>query len=119
MSAGKTASWVGIINRSIFLIIILMLFFGGLESILGLAGIRPLATAEDPLVCFAGGSPLFVKKAAPSSETIMKTANNKLKFFNDQEFPFKSKPAPIASSAWAAQPRSAGLTATVPLFAVG
>jgi tetratricopeptide (TPR) repeat protein len=87
MSAGKTGRWARIFKQSLFLLITLTLFFGGLELILGLAGVHPLVSTEDPLVGFAGNSPLFVEEAVPGSQPVMKTAKNKLKLFNEQEFP--------------------------------
>ena len=70
-----------------FTLIIFITFFGGLELILALFGVRPLLSDEDPLVGFAGNVPLFVESRQADGGVMLKTAKNKLSLFNDQEFP--------------------------------
>ena len=71
----------------LFTLIVVSVFFGGLELILALFGVRPLLSNEDPLVGFAGNVPLFVESQQADGGVMMKTAQNKLKLFNEQEFP--------------------------------
>jgi tetratricopeptide (TPR) repeat protein len=59
-----------------------------LEALLALAGVRPLALTEDPLVGFTGLQPLFVE-AAPDSGDWLRTNPAKLGHFNPQSFPRK------------------------------
>jgi len=75
------------IKHLLFTLIIFALFFGGIELILALSGVKPLLLTEDPLVGFAGNVPLFVEQRQEDGTIIYKTANNKLTYFNDQEFP--------------------------------
>ncbi|MBF0280195.1 MAG: tetratricopeptide repeat protein, partial [SAR324 cluster bacterium] len=66
---------------------IFVLFFVGIELLLALLGIKPILLTDDPLVGFAGNVPLFVEQQRNDGKTILKTAKNKLTYFNDQEFP--------------------------------
>ena len=58
--------------------------FGLLELVLALAGIRPGIVEEDPYVGFASQIQLYQPTASGSQ---LRTARNKLGFFNDQTFP--------------------------------
>ena len=77
----------GVFRQALYLLTILILFFAALELVLGLVGVRPQASHEDPLVGFAGNAPLFVARPAPTGTTLMTTAKNKIEFFNEQQFP--------------------------------
>jgi tetratricopeptide (TPR) repeat protein len=60
------------------------------EAALLIAGVKPLALTEDPLVGYASLQPLFVEKEGPSGAS-MTTNPVKLRHFNAQSFP-KKKP---------------------------
>lgn len=59
-----------------------LLFFGLLEGGLMLMGVRPLLYSEDPHVGFSSHVPLFVEGSANNRVT----AQNKIRWFNDQRF---------------------------------
>jgi tetratricopeptide (TPR) repeat protein len=71
----------------LYAIIIVTVFFGGVELVLALFGVRPVLLSEDPLVGFAGNIPLFVETTRPDGSVTLKTAPNQLRLFNYQEFP--------------------------------
>jgi tetratricopeptide (TPR) repeat protein len=71
---------------------VVVVLFGGLEGILALAGMKTVRSTEDPFVGFASSIPLYVEKPGTGGPAMMVTAQNKLAYFNPQEFP-KSKPA--------------------------
>lgn len=71
----------------LFIVIIVGLFFGGIELLLGLLGVRPLFYTQDPFVGFAGNAPLFVPAGQSDDGVILKTAPNRLNLFNEQRFP--------------------------------
>ena len=62
----------------------LVLFFGGIEVLLALLGVRPMVVDEDPYVGFQSSLRLF---EVSESGQEMRTASNKLKLFNRQAFP--------------------------------
>lgn len=62
----------------------LVLFFGGVELVLALFGVRPIVIDEDPYVGFQGSLRLF---GVSESGHELRTASNKLKLFNRQVFP--------------------------------
>lgn len=70
----------------LLLLIVPGLFFGGLELILAIAGIRPYLATEDPLLGFSRHIPLFVEDRLADGSVILKTADNKLSLFNYQQF---------------------------------
>jgi tetratricopeptide (TPR) repeat protein len=76
-----------VIKHSIFSLLIVTAFFGGLEVVLAMAGVRPLILTEDPFVGFAENVPQFVTDTRPDGTPILKTARNKRNLFNYQEFP--------------------------------
>jgi len=65
----------------------LLSFYGGIELILALSGVKPILLTEDPLVGFSSNVPLFVEQRQTDGTVILKTAKNKLDHFNDQAFP--------------------------------
>ena len=64
------------------------LFLLLLETLLAVAGVRPLALTEDPLVGFSSQQPLFVEDPVAAGAA-MKTNPAKLSHFNPQGFPRK------------------------------
>jgi tetratricopeptide (TPR) repeat protein len=64
-----------------------LLFFGLIEAALTLCGIQPAAPARDPFVGFDGYLPLFVETPASDGRSRLTTAENKLPWFNRQQFP--------------------------------
>src|SRR5581483_6845391 len=72
----------------LFTTLLVTLFFGALELVLALAGVRPVLVPEDPFVGFAGNSPLFVEERRPDGSVLLKISQNKWRWFNrDQAFP--------------------------------
>lgn len=71
----------------LFAALIVVGFFGGLELLLALAGVRPLLISEDPLVGFAGNIPLFTEVRQADGGVLLRTAQNKRPLFNEQSFP--------------------------------
>jgi tetratricopeptide (TPR) repeat protein len=61
------------------------LFFGLLEAILAIAGVKPALQEVDPFVGFASNIPLFEAKTDSEGRQMMVTADNK-PLFNRQEF---------------------------------
>ncbi len=70
-----------------FTLIIVFVFFAGLEFLLALFGVRPIVSTKDPLVGFSGNIPLYVETTQADGAIMMQTAENKLDLFNDQIFP--------------------------------
>ena len=62
------------------------------ELVLALVGIRPAPFDEDPYVGFSSQAPLFVEHPRADGTQVIVTAQNKLRFFNPQEFPRKKAP---------------------------
>ena len=81
---------IGWCKSVLFSSIVCGLFFLALELILAACGIAPAVRKEDPYVGFSSYIPLFVEGEG-GGRTVLKTASNKLGFFNPQQFP-KSKP---------------------------
>ncbi len=79
-------------KKTLFSLVVLVLFFVALEGILALVGVRPVTLEEDPFVGFSTRIPLFVDTTDDSGNVHMMTAQNKLSFFNEQSFA-KSKGA--------------------------
>lgn len=83
----KAGTVRAIVKQLLCSLIVLILFFGCVELILDLSGVKPIILTEDPLVGFASNVPLFVEQQNNAGTTILRTAENKLGFFNYQEFP--------------------------------
>ncbi len=75
------------LKHSLFTVIIVAAFFGAMEVVLAVAGVRPLLLTEDPFVGFADNVPQFVPDTRPDGTAILRTARNKRGLFNYQEFP--------------------------------
>jgi len=73
-------------KQFLYSLIIFVLFFGGVELMLALIGVKPILLTEDPLVGFAENIPLFVEGHRRDGTSVLKTAKNKLSLFNYQEF---------------------------------
>jgi tetratricopeptide (TPR) repeat protein len=86
ISEKKAGRLLVISKHLLYPLIIFILFFGGLELILALSGVKPILLTEDPLVGFASNSPLFVEGRRDDGTPVMRTAKNRLSFFNYQEF---------------------------------
>jgi tetratricopeptide (TPR) repeat protein len=61
-------------------------FFLLLELSFALVGVTPILYEEDPYVGFSSYIPLFVEETTPNGKTQLKTAANKLDWFNPQRF---------------------------------
>ncbi|MFC1523367.1 tetratricopeptide repeat protein [Thermodesulfobacteriota bacterium] len=72
--------------------LIFCLFFGSIELLLFLSGFSPALSDRDPYVGFAENIPLFIEETRDDGTRVMKTAPNKLSFFNYQEFPREKGP---------------------------
>jgi len=68
------------------------LFFGLLEGVLTLAGVRPGVESQDPFVGFVSQLPTFVEEPGPTGESEMVTAVNKSTIFNHQSFSREKQP---------------------------
>jgi len=75
------------VKNIVFGLSVTLVFFLILEGILWISGVEPLYKQTDPYVGFAGYSPLFVQKSMPDGEQVFATANNKISWFNNQQFP--------------------------------
>jgi tetratricopeptide (TPR) repeat protein len=83
----KGGQLIAVGKQLLFSLIIFVVFFGGIELILALSGVKPILLTEDPLVGFSSNVPLFVEQRQTDGTVILKTAKNKLDHFNDQAFP--------------------------------
>ncbi len=77
-------------KKSLYSLIVCVLFFVALELVLAACGVTPVVRDEDPYVGFSSYVPLFVEEEV-DGRAVLKTAPNKLSVFNPQQFP-KSKP---------------------------
>ena len=78
-------------KRLVFAAVALCLLMLVSEGVLALFGVRPRTVTEDPFVGFASYVPLFVEQAGAGGEARMGTAENKLDYFNHQEFTKEKK----------------------------
>jgi tetratricopeptide (TPR) repeat protein len=92
MSGMKTRSvpkTIPTARKVVFAVLTVVIFFGLVELVLALAGVRPVLVEEDPYVGFSSSIDLFRSTADGAR---LETATNKLAWFNHQVFP-ASKPA--------------------------
>ena len=75
------------VKNVLFTLVVLVVFFGGLELVLTWSGVRPVILEEDPMVGFAGNIPLFVEATRPDGKVMLHTASRHVRLFNYQEFP--------------------------------
>ncbi len=64
-------------------------FFILIELILLAVGVVPLYQRTDPYIGFSGYAPLFLKHTPSNGEPIFETAQNKIRWFNQQSFPVR------------------------------
>jgi tetratricopeptide (TPR) repeat protein len=76
---------------AILSLVAIILFFGFLEGVLALVGVRPTLLQEDPFVGFVSNVPLFVPEMNSEGRQILTTAANKQRYFNRQQF-YQKKP---------------------------
>jgi tetratricopeptide (TPR) repeat protein len=69
-----------------------VVFLTLLELLLATVGVAPGLEREDPLVGFAGNSPLFVPERSADGQDWLVTADAKLELFNYQRFPRRKAP---------------------------
>ena len=72
-------------KKLIFAIATTSLVFFALECLLALFGVQPTLVDRDPFVGFESSIPLFVEHRH-GDEVVLRTAANKLSFFNAQSF---------------------------------
>jgi len=73
-------------KKTLFSAITFVVFFGVVELVLYVAGVKPILHEEDPYVGFTSQIPLFVEQGDGDRGQRMVTARNKLRFFNQQQF---------------------------------
>jgi tetratricopeptide (TPR) repeat protein len=83
----KLPAW----KKTLFGLATACLFFTALELVLALCGARPFLYSKDPFVGFASSIPLFEAHRQADGTVLLQTAQNKLAWFNAQQFP-KEKP---------------------------
>ncbi len=79
-------------KKLLFSLVTILAFFLLVEGVLAVVGVSPLTATEDPLVGFSSRLPLMLPTKNETGEPILRTAPNKLVWFNDQRFVAK-KPA--------------------------
>ena len=62
------------------------------EGVLALLGVRPEMYQSDPYVGFRSNGPLFSEQIGANGEACLVTAENRLEFFNRQQFPKQKAP---------------------------
>ncbi|MDG2382110.1 MAG: tetratricopeptide repeat protein [Pirellulaceae bacterium] len=72
-------------KKILFSLLMLVFVLGFVEVGLWAIGLEPVATKQDPFVGFSSQSPLMVEKQL-DGVTVMETAPNKLRWFNQQRF---------------------------------
>ncbi len=76
-------------KKALFSLLTLLVFFGLIELVLFVAGVKPLSYEEDPYVGFSSQIPLFIEQKSDDSQMV--TSRNKLSYFNKQSFPKEKK----------------------------
>jgi len=74
-------------KRLLLAVVTIVLFFTLVEIVLAAFGVHPSLYDKDPYVGFSSTIPLFVEQMGPNGKRLMATAQNKLGFFNPQQFP--------------------------------
>lgn len=83
---GRARTRLPLWKKALFATLTLVFFFGLLELVLHLAGVKILLYEEDPYVGFTSQIPLFVEQGGGGRGARMETARNKVRFFNKQQF---------------------------------
>ena len=78
-------------KKAAYGLLIAVLFFGVIEGVLALLNVDTMLAQTDPFVGFESAVRLYVERSDDNGEVVLCTANNKLDFFNAQQFP-KEKP---------------------------
>lgn len=81
-------------KKTVFALVITAACFGALEGGLALCGFQPLVQDRDPYVGFASNLPLFVEDEV-AGQTQLRTASNKLSYFNQQRFSKQKGPGTV------------------------
>ncbi len=79
-------------KKFIFAALVTLGFFAILEGLLVLGGVGAAELTPDPYVGFSNQYPLFVPDPSAPGQTRLHTAENKLVWFNDQNFAKKKTP---------------------------
>ena len=79
-------------QKALLGLLVTVAFFLALELVLALCGVRPVLYDEDPFVGFAADVPLFVEHTTPDGREVWRTASNKRRLFNLQEFARRKPP---------------------------
>jgi len=69
----KQVLWQGVVTS----LVAVGVFFGLLEAVLALVGVKPVLRSEDPFVGFASKVPLFVEETDPDGRKFLATPENK------------------------------------------
>lgn len=86
-AAQQPSSPLGTGRKIAFAVVAVVLFLAVLEGVLALCGVRPQLYEKDPHVGFSSQTPLFVEETGHSGTVVLRTARNRLEFFNPQWFP--------------------------------
>jgi tetratricopeptide (TPR) repeat protein len=79
-------------KKIVLAVVTTVVFFGLLEAILAVFGVKPEMRRGDPFVGFASNVPLFALETAPDGNEYLVTAANKRHIFNLQRFPERKPP---------------------------
>ena len=88
-SSQRPLNRIGVRKKLLFATIITLLFFAVVEGACTLIGVGKAVDDSDPLVGFSSQIPLFEVVKAEDGSQNYRTAQNKLIWFNDQQFPVK------------------------------
>lgn len=79
-------------KKLLFAAVTVAALFAAVEVALTVVGVRQVLYEEDPYVGFSSHIPLFVERTDPNGRELMVTAQNKLRFFNPQQFAARKAP---------------------------
>ncbi|MCA9077394.1 MAG: tetratricopeptide repeat protein [Planctomycetaceae bacterium] len=74
-------------KKVLFSLMFTAMFFVAMELLLAALGVKPLTATEDPFVGFTSHSPLFEQIRLTDGDTVYRTVEKKIQWFNPQEFP--------------------------------
>ena len=103
----------------LFAIVTIVAFFTLVEIVLAIFGVRPILYDRDPYVGFSSTIPLFVEQQGPDGQLIMVTAENKIGFFNFQQFSARKPSSTYRIFCMGGSTTLAGLMTTLRHFADG
>ncbi len=75
-----------LIKNTLLSLLVIPLFFAGIELILYTAGFEPFIVSEDPYVGFSSSVPHFVEYTDDEGRTYLTTSNSRVHNFNKQTF---------------------------------